>query len=153
MTGHLLLSTLHVNSAVEAVLRLRDMGLEPFVISASLVGVSAQRLARRICSNCKEEFVNSNQLPAGVRRLAIEGGYVVPKNAQFYRGRGCDACRGTGFRGRIPLYELMAWSPALSEAFAGGASREILTALAVGGGMQTHVGRRRAQSRAGPHHV
>jgi type II secretory ATPase GspE/PulE/Tfp pilus assembly ATPase PilB-like protein len=72
-----------------------------------------------------------------VRKLARDGGYPVPKEARFYRGRGCDVCRQTGYRGRIPLYELMSWSEALSSAFIGGASREELTYLAVEGGMKT----------------
>lgn len=137
LSGHLLLSTMHVNSAAEAVLRLRDMGLEPFIIAACLTGISAQRLARRICNNCKEEFVAAHQLPAAVRKLARDGGYPVPQGAQFYRGRGCETCRQTGYRGRIPLYELMSWSEPLTTAFIGGASREELTYLAIEGGMKT----------------
>jgi type II secretory ATPase GspE/PulE/Tfp pilus assembly ATPase PilB-like protein len=137
LTGHTLLSTLHVNSAIEAVLRLREMGLEPFIISASLVGVSAQRLARRICPNCKEEAASGAEIPAPVRKLARDGGYPIPQGAQFYRGRGCDTCRQTGYRGRIPLYELMSWSEPLATAFIGGASREELTYLAIEGGMKT----------------
>jgi type IV pilus assembly protein PilB len=137
LTGHLMLSTLHVNSAVEAVLRLRDMGVEPFIISASLVGVSAQRLARRICPNCKEEAASSAEIPSQVRKLARDGGYPVPEDARFYRGSGCDVCRQTGYRGRVPLYELMSWSEALSTAFIGGASREELTYVAVEAGMTT----------------
>jgi excisionase family DNA binding protein len=137
LTGHTLLSTLHVNSAIEAVLRLREMGLEPFIISASLVGVSAQRLARRICPNCKEEAASGAEIPAPVRKLARDGGYPIPQGAQFYHGRGCDTCRQTGYRGRIPLYELMSWSEPLATAFTGGASREELTYLAIEGGMKT----------------
>jgi type II secretory ATPase GspE/PulE/Tfp pilus assembly ATPase PilB-like protein len=137
LTGHLLLSTLPVNSAVEAVLRLRDMGQEPFMIAASLTGVCAQRLARRICTNCKEEASRETQLPAPVRKLAQDGGYAVPRDAQFYKGRGCNSCRGTGYRGRVPLYELMSWSESLGTALLAGASREELTRLAVAGGMQT----------------
>jgi excisionase family DNA binding protein len=137
LTGHLMLSTLHVNSAVEAVLRLRDMGMETFIISASLVGVTAQRLARRICPNCKEEAASGAEIPSQVRKLARDGGYPIPKDARFYRGRGCDVCRQMGYRGRIPLYELMSWSEPLATAFIGGASREELTYLAVEGGMKT----------------
>jgi type IV pilus assembly protein PilB len=137
LTGHLMLSTLPVNSAVDAVLRLRDMGLEPFIITASLVGASAQRLARRICPNCKEEAASGTEIPPRVRKLARDGGYPIPKDVQFSRGRGCDVCRQSGYRGRIPLYELMSWSEPLATAFIGGASREELTYLAVEGGMKT----------------
>ncbi|KPL00532.1 MAG: hypothetical protein AMJ91_04255 [candidate division Zixibacteria bacterium SM23_73_3] len=101
MTGHLVFTTLHANSASAAVARLLDMNIEPFVISTSLLAVIAQRLARRICSKCKESYVPSEE----------ELGYYEQlrnlKNPTFYKGKGCERCKHTGYRGRIGIYEVL----------------------------------------------
>ena len=99
LTGHLVLSTLHTNDAPSAVTRLADMGIEPFLIASSLEGVIAQRLVRKICQHCKEPYRPSEE---ELRELGIEG-YEGP----FYRGRGCDKCLGTGYSGRIGVFEVL----------------------------------------------
>ncbi|MFQ3548589.1 MAG: ATPase, T2SS/T4P/T4SS family [Armatimonadota bacterium] len=103
LTGHLVLSTLHTNDAPSAVIRLVDMGVEPYLISATVVGVLAQRLARKICSSCKKPY----QVPGTeLRRFGFR---PEDPNAlvTLYRGEGCDVCRFTGYKGRIGIYELM----------------------------------------------
>jgi len=105
LTGHLVFTTLHTNDALSASSRLIDMGVEPFLISASLAGVLAQRLVRTICVDCKEAFVPSE---AALKDLGIE-----PKDSasiKFYRGKGCDSCLGTGYKGRIGIFELLTLS-------------------------------------------
>jgi type IV pilus assembly protein PilB len=99
LTGHLVLSTLHTNDAPSAVTRLLDIGVEPYLVSASVNAVLAQRLVRKICTNCKEPF----DPPAGVRQ-AVER--AVGAADAFYHGVGCSKCRNTGFLGRIGIYEL-----------------------------------------------
>jgi type IV pilus assembly protein PilB len=99
LTGHLVLSTLHTNDAPGAVTRLLDLGVAPYLVSASLIGVLAQRLVRKICSNCKAEY----DPPASIKRI-VESTYgEFPK---FYRGVGCKKCRNTGYAGRIAIHEL-----------------------------------------------
>jgi type IV pilus assembly protein PilB len=102
LTGHFVLSTIHTNDAPSTATRLGDMGVEPFLISASLTGALAQRLARRICSNCKEEYVPP-------RETLLRFGFDPLKNPdqKFYHGRGCEVCKQTGYKGRTGLYELM----------------------------------------------
>jgi type IV pilus assembly protein PilB len=102
LTGHLVLSTLHTNDAPSAVTRLVDMGVEPFLISASVIGVVAQRLGRRICNNCKESYKPPLEALSRVGFRVPEGQDTV-----FYRGRGCELCKHTGYHGRIGLFELM----------------------------------------------
>ncbi len=102
LTGHLVLSTLHTNDAPSAVTRLMDMGIEPFLISSSLIGVTAQRLVRKICPNCRMEY---SPLLDPLRSLGLD----IPKGVEvkFYRGRGCDNCQGKGYSGRTALQEVM----------------------------------------------
>jgi type II secretory ATPase GspE/PulE/Tfp pilus assembly ATPase PilB-like protein len=101
LTGHVVLSTLHTNSATEAVSRFLDMGLEPFMITAALRGVLAQRLVRRICTECKVAYQPTAEL-LGQLKLKFQG-----KVPNFYRGSGCNNCRGKGYRGRMGVYEYM----------------------------------------------
>jgi general secretion pathway protein E len=100
LTGHLVFSTLHTNDAPGAVTRLEDMGAEPYLISSVLEGVLAQRLARRICPRCK---VAHSPDPGDLLALGLSN----PPGVTFYRGTGCAACRGTGYRGRTGIYELI----------------------------------------------
>ena len=100
LTGHLVLSTLHTNSAVESISRLQDMGIEPFLLSSSLVGVMAQRLVRRVCRDCGE----TNPATEREREIFAENGIVL-ENVR--RGRGCPSCSGTGYRGRLAIHELL----------------------------------------------
>ncbi len=99
LTGHLVFSTLHTNDAPGAIPRLQDMGAEPYLIASVLEAVLAQRLVRRICEGCRVRHVPS---PADIEALGV----AAPPGTQLYRGRGCDACRGTGYRGRTGIYEL-----------------------------------------------
>jgi len=100
LTGHLVLSTLHTNDAPGAVTRLLDLGVAPYLVSASLIAVLAQRLVRKICPNCKTEYEPPAGIGKGVQKL---GGEV----AKFYRGVGCRKCRNTGYAGRIAIHELL----------------------------------------------
>jgi type IV pilus assembly protein PilB len=103
LTGHLVFSTVHTNSAPDTVMRLMDMGVESYLISATLTGVLSQRLARRICTACKEPY----EVPAESLR---KFGFQVDNPREMvtlYRGRGCDVCRGKKYKGRLGLYELM----------------------------------------------
>jgi type IV pilus assembly protein PilB len=99
LTGHLVLSTLHTNDAPGAVTRLLDLSVAPYLVSASLVAVLAQRLVRKICSNCKAEYEPAPGIRKIVEKLGGEG-------TKFYRGMGCKKCRNTGFAGRIAIHEL-----------------------------------------------
>jgi type IV pilus assembly protein PilB len=102
LTGHMVFSTLHTNDAPSTITRLRDMGVPPFLLTATVEGILAQRLVRRICSKCKEETRPNNDQLAELRLSAAE---VASK--RFYRGRGCQNCNNSGYRGRVGLFELM----------------------------------------------
>ncbi len=121
LTGHLLLSTLHANDALGVFSRLREMGIEPFLIGSSLLGVVAQRLARRICTRCREEA----EVPAALHQRMLDAGIAVPK---AFRGRGCPSCLGTGCRGRVGLYEMAIVNPAVRRCILEGASEAQLVA-------------------------
>ncbi len=105
LTGHLVLSTLHTNDSPSAVTRLIEMGIEPFLVASALIGALAQRLARMICPNCKETFTPPAE---SVKKFGL--GMYSGEEVQFYRGRGCDHCKQTGYRGRSGIYELMSLS-------------------------------------------
>jgi general secretion pathway protein E len=107
LTGHLVFSTLHTNDSAGAVTRLLDLGLEPYLVSSSLIAVMAQRLVRKICSDCKEEY---EPAPQELRALGLGNGRTSldqEKPQKFFRGSGCDRCFQTGYRGRTGVYELM----------------------------------------------
>jgi general secretion pathway protein E len=110
LTGHQVFSTLHTNDSTGAITRLLDMGVEAFLISSSLEGVLAQRLVRRLCPQCKEEAPPS---PAIRERLELLSGR--PLEGVFYHGTGCDECRGTGYRGRVGIFELLVIGSELRE--------------------------------------
>jgi len=99
LTGHLVLSTLHTNDAPSAVARLQDMGAESYLVASVLNGVLAQRLVRRVCGTCRAPYE-----PEARDLLAI--GVADATGVELFRGKGCDDCRGTGYRGRIGIYEL-----------------------------------------------
>lgn len=111
LTGHLVLSTLHTNDAPSATIRLIDMGIEPFLISATVIGVMAQRLGRKICTNCKE-FYEEDAI--NLRRFGFKVEDPEQK-VQLARGRGCEMCRHTGYKGRIGFYELMTMNAEMAE--------------------------------------
>ena len=107
LTGHLVFSTLHTNDAASAATRLIDMGVEPFLVSSTLIGVMAQRLVRVICPGCKTELSPSEvKLPKAVR---------FSKSDKMFHGNGCRQCRKSGYRGRIGLYELLLMNEELGE--------------------------------------
>lgn len=105
LTGHLVLSTLHTNDAPAAITRLIEMGIEPFLVASAVIGVLAQRLARNICTNCKEPFTPPAE---SIKKFGL--GMYSGEEIRFYRGRGCDNCKNTGYKGRTGIYELMAMS-------------------------------------------
>lgn len=138
LTGHLALTALHTNDAPSALLRLLDMGVEPYLISATVTGIVATRLIRRVCENCKQpQDLSAEPTLSYIAQLAAEGGYEVPADAVFVRGTGCEECRGRGYRGRMGLYEVLTLTEALTEAVLRRAPIEELTDLAVAGGMRT----------------
>ena len=132
LTGHLVLSTIHTNDAPSVATRLVDMGVEPFLISSSVIGVLAQRLARTICAHCKEAYTPPVE---ALQRLGLkpeQGEEIV-----FYRGRGCDRCKGAGYKGRVGIYELMPMSEPIRELVLKGASSAQLRDQAIVEGMKT----------------
>jgi type IV pilus assembly protein PilB len=131
LTGHLLLSTLHTNDAPSTVTRMMDMGLEPFNVAAALNVVTAQRLLRRICSNCKKEATYTDEYLNGAR---LEDKY---RGITFYKGEGCDNCGGTGYKGRQGLYEVMAASNELRKLIMQGAGVDEIRHQALVDGMLT----------------
>jgi type IV pilus assembly protein PilB len=132
LTGHLLLSTLHTNNAAAAPTRLTDLGVQPFLIASSLIGVVAQRLLRRVCSGCRSPRKPDPELLAGFGPYAsrLEG-------AETCVGVGCDRCLGTGYRGRVGVFELMLVSPALALLVERRASSAQIQEHAVREGMKT----------------
>ncbi len=104
LTGHLVFSTLHTNDAASAVTRLIDMGIEPFLISSSVLAMLAQRLVRLVCQHCGEPFTPEAEM---LRELGLTAADLAASGGQFMRGRGCEACRQTGYRGRTGIYEML----------------------------------------------
>lgn len=129
LTGHLVFSTLHTNDAPSAVTRLVNMGVEPFLISACLNGVMAQRLVRKICDHCKTAYAPS-------KAIIEKWGLPVRDNLELYRGKGCDNCKGTGYRGRIGIFELMVVDDELRESIIHGVSTVALRKKAQTKGMR-----------------
>jgi len=126
LTGHLIFTTLHTNSALGAVTRLLDMGIEPFLVTSTLMAAMGQRLVRTICPDCKESYKPDPELLP--RDLVLEKGQVL------YRGKGCRKCRGTGYYGRQGLFELMVANDAIREkAMARSQTSEIIAAAKAGG--------------------
>ncbi len=130
LTGHMVFSTLHTNDAPSTITRLRDMGVPPFLLTATLEAVLAQRLVRRICKECREITMPSTETLA---QLDLTPEDVIDK--KFYRGRGCAACNNTGFKGRTGLYEYMPMNDQLRDLINQGASTEKLRDLALRTGM------------------
>jgi type IV pilus assembly protein PilB len=132
LTGHLVLSTLHTNDAPSAATRLIDMKVEPYLIASCVLGVLAQRLVRRLCTRCREQYEPSE--------LEIEELHLKPDQSQklrFFRGRGCEQCRNTGHYGRVGLYELMAMTNEVRDLIVRHANAAELRQAAVRGGMKT----------------
>lgn len=131
LTGHLVFSTMHTNSSAATVTRLRNLGMPSYLIASTVIGIAAQRLVRVICPKCRVRYEPTEKelslLRAGVRKDRIT----------FYRGEGCNACGGTGYRGRIGIYEILPMTRQIREATTANASEEDIRRLAVAQGMNT----------------
>jgi type IV pilus assembly protein PilB len=132
LTGHLVFSTLHTNDAPSAVTRLIDLGVEPYLLTSTLVAVIAQRLVRRLCRNCLESYKPG---PEAVHQLGLSPEQVA--SATFARAVGCDACNYAGYRGRVALFEIMHVKDRLKNAILENASTTQLRELAVEEAMMT----------------
>lgn len=128
LTGHLVLSTLHTNDAISTVIRLRDMGVEPYLIASSLLGVVAQRLVRKICSDCKVAYEPTEQEQLFFRKYNLEV-------KQLHHGKGCGNCNHTGYRGRVAIHEVLAVDDRMRELIAASASVDELREASVAQGM------------------
>lgn len=130
ITGHLVLSTLHTYDAPSSIIRLMDMGIEPFMVSAAMLGVIAQRLVRRLCPHCREAYL------ANTQELALLG---LPKDAKqtLYHAKGCSYCSGRGYLGRTAIHEVMPLSPAIKACIINGSSQEEVRKVACTEGMTT----------------
>jgi type IV pilus assembly protein PilB len=132
LTGHLVFSTLHTNDAPSTVTRLKDMGVPTFLIAATVQAILAQRLVRRICKNCREEFTPSKELMDDLEVTADQ-----LRGKKFYRGAGCEVCNNTGYKGRVGLFELLIMSNEIGEKIMENAQTEELRNLAEKQGMVT----------------
>lgn len=132
LTGHLVFSTLHTNDAPSTIARLMDLGLEPFLLTATIEGIVGQRLVRKICENCKTPFDPTEEL-----LMELELTPEDTANREFYYGSGCDYCHKTGYRGRMGLYEIMTLDDELREAIMKHASTNVLREIATRRGMDT----------------
>ena len=130
LTGHQVLSTLHTNDAAGAIARLDDMGIEPFLISSSVIMACAQRLIRRVCVNCREEFVPEPEMFA---RLAMES----TEGQTFFHGIGCDRCKGRGYSGRAAIIEALTVSESIRRLIIKRASAAVIKNQAIAEGMKT----------------
>ncbi len=132
ITGHLVVSTLHTNSAASTITRLEDMGVEPYLIADSTVGIIAQRLVRRLCPKCKRQRSMTEE---DKTRLHLRGNATPPIFEP--NGKGCAFCNGTGYRGRIGVYEIMTVSPEIRKVVASGGSADEIQKVALSEGMTT----------------
>ncbi|HEV2296464.1 MAG TPA: ATPase, T2SS/T4P/T4SS family [Tepidisphaeraceae bacterium] len=132
LTGHLVFSTLHTNDAPSSIARLLDLGLEPFLVTAALEGIIAQRLVRRICNNCKTEYT-----PAEEQLMELELRPDDVQGRKFWYGKGCEACNNTGYRGRQGIYEIMLLDDEVRDMIIKHASTQVLRMEARKRGMRT----------------
>ena len=134
LTGHLVLTTLHTNSAADAVIRLVDMGIEPYLIASSLRGVIGQRLVRRLCERCRVPDPKG----AGIARdLRARGGGAEPMGGAFHAAMGCAHCNDSGFRGRVGVFEALAVDDGLRDLIRGQPDPRLLLRAARAAGMTT----------------
>jgi type IV pilus assembly protein PilB len=130
LTGHLVFTTLHTNDAPSTFTRLHEMGIEPFLMAHSCLGIVAQRLARRICKHCKLQ-IDVDDTTLGYF------GYNRDNAPPFYKGEGCDQCGGSGYKGRVGIYELLQMTDELKIAVADGAKADAIRDMAIQSGMKT----------------
>ena len=134
LTGHLVFSTLHTNDAASAVTRLIDMGVEPFLISSSVLAMMAQRLIRLVCPACREPFEPEAET---LGELGVTQADVTQHGGHLFHGRGCEACRHTGYRGRTGIYELMVIDDPVRNLVMQRANANMIKTTAVQRGMRT----------------
>ncbi len=132
LTGHLVLSTLHTNSAISTITRLLNMGVDKFLIVSSLSVIVAQRLVRKICANCKEPY----DIPEEIQNTIFEH-HTDLKDCQFYHGSGCKQCAGSGFKGRAGIHEVLFLSPELKRLIVEERSEAEILQQAISEGMHT----------------
>jgi type IV pilus assembly protein PilB len=132
LTGHLVFTTIHTNDAPSTVARLVDLGLETFLITATMEGVLAQRLVRKICLRCKEAFI-----PSTAQLMALSLTPEDVQGRQLFRGRGCDVCNQSGYRGRLGIFEIMVLDDEMREMIIQNASTQQLRREALKRGMRT----------------
>jgi len=131
LTGHVVFTTLHTNDAPSSVARLLDMGIEPFLITATVEGIIAQRLVRRICTNCKTQFE-----PSETQLMELQLTPDDVKDKKFYYGRGCSKCNGTGYKGRIGIFEIMVFNDEIRDLIMNQASTNVLRTAGQKAGMR-----------------
>lgn len=131
LTGHLVLSTVHTNSSVATITRLLDIGLEPYLISSSIMMIIAQRLVRLICPHCKEEYVPDDKV---IKRFQA---YLDKDRVKFYHGKGCDKCGYTGYMGRTAIFEVLPFNEKIRAIISAGKSEDVLMKQAREDGMRT----------------
>jgi type IV pilus assembly protein PilB len=132
LTGHLVFTTLHTNDAPSAIARLLDLGLEPFLVTATLEGIVGQRLVRKICTNCKTAFQPTEEM-----LMELELTPEQTSEREFYYGKGCDYCNNTGYKGRLGIYEIMRLDDELREDIMNNASTNVLRDKSLRKGMHT----------------
>ena len=142
LTGHLVLSTLHANDAPSTVARLDEMGVEPFMVSAALIGIVSQRLMRRVCSSCRKPYRPDEQELGRFGLMASRESEVTFFRAHHHDGRGqaCPHCKGSGYKGRIGVYEVLRMNEELATAVSSGATTDVIRQLALESGMVTLLG-------------
>jgi type IV pilus assembly protein PilB len=131
LTGHVVFTTLHTTDAPSSVARLLDMGIEPFLITATVEGIVAQRLVRRICENCKTQFEPSESQLMELQLMPDD-----VKGKKFHYGRGCSKCNGTGYKGRIGIFEIMVFNDEIRDLIMNQASTNVLRSAALKNGMR-----------------
>ena len=139
ITGHLVATTLHAYSAADAICRMLEIGVKPLMLAESLICVVSSRLARRVCSQCGEPDQPPFDLLSQIAERARAGGFALPDQPKFMRGKGCDHCRGTGYRGRIGLFEVMALDHDLYRLIAERSPVKAIQEAAIKKGMTTLV--------------
>ena len=136
LTGHLVLSTLHTNDAPSSITRLHDLGIQPFLTSATILGVMAQRLLRTLCPHCKQAIDVSADSEIAIQWQELVQPWRAPVPAQVYKAQGCEHCRHTGYQGRVGLYEIMPLSNELKKLVAADANLDTLKQQAYREGVQ-----------------
>ena len=135
LTGHLVLSTLHTNDSAGAVTRMQDIGVEPYLVASSLIGVIAQRLVRLICPECREEYVPDVEARAKLKECRLDISELP--NGKLFRGRGCDNCFNTGYTGRTAIYEILKVNERIRELVVERASASVIKKTALADGLIT----------------